>query len=122
MDTARRVPRKFGPDDALRLHQEGRLFLETKLETTFDGLTIVVTHHAPSYKSIRPEFATDPLTAAYVSDLEEIIMRTNLHLWARHASSDYLIGSTRVACNPRGYHRLELNPRFVPELVVEISR
>jgi hypothetical protein len=57
--------------------------LETKLETTFDGLTIVVTHHAPSYKSIRPEFATDPLTAAYVSDLEETMMPTNLHLWAR---------------------------------------
>ena len=33
---------------------------------------------------------------------------------------DYRIGKTRVVCNPRGYAPDELNPRFDPELVVDI--
>jgi Icc-related predicted phosphoesterase len=124
LDAARHVARPFSPDDALRLHQETRLFLESELETTFDGITIVVTHHAPSMKSIHPQFAADLLTAAYVSDLEELIRRTSPHLWVHghvHTSSDYSIGSTRVVCNPRGYHPFELNPQFDPELVVELG-
>lgn len=124
LDNARLVPRPFSPDDALRLHQESRSFLETELETTFEGITIVVTHHAPSMKSIRPQYADDPLTAAYVSDLEELVRRTHPHLWVHghiHASSDYWIGSTRVVCNPRGYHPFEVNPHFDPELVVEVG-
>ena len=65
----------------------------------------------------------DSITAAYASDLEALIERTQPQLWVHghiHTSSDYLIGRTRVVCNPRGYHPSDLNAGFDPELVVEL--
>lgn len=123
LDAVQQEPRRFDPNDALRLHQDSRLFIEAELGARFDGISIVMTHHAPSSRSVPSRFAADPLTAAYVSDLDDLIERTQPHLWVHghlHTSSDYVIGSTRVVCNPRGYYPLELNPNFDPELVVEI--
>jgi Icc-related predicted phosphoesterase len=125
LDTVQQEPRRFDPNDAVRLHQESRLFLGDELEKRFDGITIVMTHHAPSSKSIPTRSANDPLTAAYVSDLDDLIQKTQPHLWVHghlHTSSDYMIGATRIVCNPRGYHPFELNPDFDPELVIEIDR
>ena len=45
-------------------------------------------------------------------------------LWVHghtHDSADYTIGATRVLCNPRGYSGVELNPRFDPNLLVEVE-
>ena len=37
-----------------------------------------------------------------------------------HGSKDYMLGDTRVICNPGGYpHRWE-NPNFIPRLIVEV--
>lgn len=115
--------RRLDPSDALRIHAQTRSFLESELNKPFDGITIVMTHHAPSLNSIRSDFAVDPLAANYVSDLEKLISEWQPALWAHghlHTSSDYRIGGTRVLCNPRGYHPFELNPEFDPELVVDI--
>jgi hypothetical protein len=123
LDTFYQEKRRFEPADALRLHMEARSFLEGELGSHFDGITIVMTHHAPSLKSVPSELAADPLTAAYASDLEELIKRTQPDLWVHghiHMSSDYRIGTTRVVCNPRGYHAFGLNPEFDIELVIEI--
>jgi Icc-related predicted phosphoesterase len=74
---------------------------------------IVVTHHAPSPKSIGEKFAGDNLNPLYASDLEEFIIDLKPALWCHghmHSSSDYLVGSTRVVANPRGYAQ-----PFLPE-------
>jgi predicted phosphodiesterase len=123
LDDFYRETRRFDPNDALRLHRETRSFLEIALGKQFDGVTIVMTHHAPSLKSISTDFASDPLAAAYASNLEDLIERTRPDLWVHghlHTSSDYRIGTTRVVCNPRGYHPSDLNPGFDRELAVEI--
>jgi predicted phosphodiesterase len=115
--------RRLDPSDALRIHEQTRSFLEAELSKPFDGITIVMTHHAPSLKSIRSGFSGDLLAANYVSDLERLISEAQPDLWAHghlHTSSDYRIGRTRVLCNPRGYHPFELNPEFDPELVVDL--
>ncbi|WP_395019317.1 metallophosphoesterase [Dongia sp.] len=120
-----RTERSLTPADCLRLHRESRIYLEQELAKPFDGVTIVMTHHAPSGRSI-PDFRQgDPINAAYASDLEELIERTRPQLWVHghiHSSADYRIGSTRVICNPRGYFPTHLNPSFDPALVVELSR
>jgi len=56
-----------------------------------------------------------------VSDLEGLILASRPALWVHghvHDSHDYRIGSTRIVCNPRGYH--SENPSFDPALVVEV--
>jgi predicted phosphodiesterase len=123
LDSTLYETRKFEPSDALRLHRESHQYLETELSRNFDGVTIVMTHHAPSHRSVVGKFGTDALSANYASNLEELILRTRPNLWVHghlHNSSDYRVGATRVVCNPRGYFPDDLNPTFDPELVVEI--
>ena len=48
-------------------------WLEEKLFEPFDGPTVVVTHHAPSMRSIAPRYEKDLLSAAFASDLDAFI-------------------------------------------------
>ncbi len=120
-----RAERLLTPADCLRLHRESRNYLEQELAKPFDGVTIVMTHHAPSGRSV-PDFRQgDPINTAYASDLEDLIERTRPALWVHghiHSSADYTIGSTRVICNPRGYTPTHLNPDFDPALTVALAR
>jgi Icc-related predicted phosphoesterase len=116
--------RTLVPSDLLPLHGLARSFIERELAKPFDGPTIVLTHHAPSLRSVRAELLVDPLTPAYASDLEPLIGRFQPALWVHghmHSSFDYRIGRTRVVCNPRGYAPSELNPDFDPALVVDLG-
>jgi hypothetical protein len=69
---------------------------------------VVVTHHAPSFKSIHPSYVHDELlNGAYSSDLEQFITdRPDINLWFHghiHHPQDYIIGETKILANPRGY-------------------
>jgi Icc-related predicted phosphoesterase len=87
---------------------------------------VVVTHHAPSFRSIPPEYAGNPLNGAYASSLDDLVRDFGAALWVHghlHSNSDYMIGNTRVVCNPRGYEtkdQSKLNHRFNPELTANI--
>lgn len=76
---------------------------------------IVITHHAPSYGSLHPQYRQNPLNAAFMSSLDNTIKHLNPVLWVHghvHNSFDYMVGDTRIVCNPRGY----LNPQFKQNL------
>jgi len=67
---------------------------------------IVITHHAPSIKSIDPIYDWSPLNSFFVCDMEELILIRKPKIWIHghmHNSSDYMLGDTRVICNPLGY-------------------
>lgn len=69
---------------------------------------VVVGHHAPSKASTHPRYQGDTLmNGAYSSSLDEFILdRPQIKLWTHghtHEPFDYMIGSTRIVCNPRGY-------------------
>lgn len=94
----------FTPQDALRIHQQSRAWLETKLAEEFDGATVVVTHHGPHPNSVHPRYAGSLLNAAFVSDLTPLVARADLWLHGHvHDSFDYTVSGTRVIANPRGY-------------------
>jgi predicted phosphodiesterase len=124
LDGRRHGERLLTPSDCLRLHRESRGYIEQALAQPFDGVSIVMTHHAPSRRSVHGGYRDDRITAAYASDLEALIEQTQPALWVHghiHASSDYRIGATRVVCNPRGYFPSHLNPDFDPALVVALD-
>ena len=115
--------RKFTPQDAARLHTASRGWLASKLAESFDGRTVVVTHHAPSSRSVHPRYARDQLTPAFASSLEMMMDGERAALWVHghmHDAFDYEICGTRVVCNPRGYAPRDLNPDFRPDFVMEI--
>ena len=111
------------PADTRAAHARHRAAIEGVLATLHDGPTVVVTHHAPSRRSIAG--SVEVSDAAFASDLEDLIMRYQPTLWVHghvHQHHDYLIGNTRVLANPRGYEGPDWyeDSGFVEDLVVEI--
>ena len=112
----------FTPGDSWQIHRERRDCLRRMLDEPVAGPTVVVTHHAPSPRSIASKFAGDTLNAAFASDLTDL-MGPQVALWIHghmHNSSDYVERATRVVCNPRGYLPFEPNQNFDPTLIVEV--
>jgi predicted phosphodiesterase len=115
--------RRLRARDTQREHLAARRFLEHALAQPFEGRTVVVTHHAPSDRSISTRFrGPSQLNAAYASDLDAL-MGPAVALWVHghtHESLDYRLTQTRVVCNPRGYIPIEPNAAFAPGLLVEV--
>ena len=83
----------------------------------------MVTHHAPSIRSIADRYKLDPVSAAFASNMDDFILEYQPRLWIHghtHESFDYKIGKTRVVCNPRGYASTEENKRFRPDYTLVV--
>ena len=118
--------------DTLAMHWTDRDWLRRQLAEPFyglsglNGLTVVVTHHAPSIGSVAERYAADGLTPAFVSDLPDEFFAVP-SLWVHghtHTGFDYLRGRCRVVSNPRGYRLRDSsfeNPVFDPALVIELA-
>jgi hypothetical protein len=101
-------------------------WLENRLSEPSAMPTVVITHHAPSRRSIHASLKDAPINAAYIVDLERLFGSERVHLWIHghtHFSFDYFCHGTRVVCNPRGYalNGTEQNRKFDAGLVIEIS-
>jgi hypothetical protein len=83
--------------------------------------TVVVIHHLPHRRSIHPKYNGSDLNPSFASDLSDL-MGPPVSLWIHghtHESFDYVVNSTRVVCNPRGYAPMELNESFDPVFTVD---
>jgi predicted phosphodiesterase len=114
------------PEHWTELHRRHAGWLEQRLAQAHEGPTVVITHHAPSPRSIHPRFAGSPVNASFVSDAERLMGRDRVQLWIHghtHDSFDYEVAGTRVVCNPRGYVRegRQENASFDPGLVIEVA-
>lgn len=114
--------RRFRPADARASHVTSLSWLLARLDTPFDGPTVVVTHHAPSLRSVKPCHHHHPATPAYASDLEWML-DGRVALWIHghtHLCVDYELGGTRVISNQRGYPDDPV-AGFDPARVVELG-
>lgn len=118
----------FTPQDALKLHESAVDFIVKELQKPFEGKTVVLTHHCPHPNSIHPKYRGQKLNAAFASDLGWIMEEYAPELWIHghtHSSMDYMVGKTRVLCNPKGYGPNKFssemeNAEFNPFLIVDI--
>lgn len=114
--------RRLRPIDVCRFHAQSLDWLVKQIKEMQGRKTVVVTHHAPSSRSVPPQFHDDPLNPAFASNLEHLIAGIGVTLWIHghiHHFSDYMLDSTRVIANPRGYPS-ELHTAFNPCLAVEL--
>ncbi len=109
-----------------------KVYIEKTLaERPAGQAAVVITHHAPSPRSLLRYPALTELDHCYTSDLERLCVGDAApSLWLHghiHSNCDYVVGdTTRVVCNPRGYPDRRHasgreNPDFDPCLVVEVE-
>lgn len=116
----------FTPEHAAALCRRNAAWLRQRLDRTWPGRTVVITHHAPSAASIEPRFAGSPLNGCFASHLDDLLDGDRVALWIHghmHHSVDYRLRGTRVVCNPRGYvtdGRSE-NPKFDIDFSVDLA-
>lgn len=122
---------KFLPQHSLRDHGDMRGYLQTCMDNykeakRTDNNIVVVTHHAPSHKSIHPMYANDDLmNGNFASHMDEFILNNpQIQLWIHghmHNEFDYKIGETRVVCNPRGYIQYEERADIFKLITMELK-
>ncbi|WP_293778456.1 metallophosphoesterase [uncultured Oxalicibacterium sp.] len=96
--------RLLNPSDTITLHNLQKAWLEQRIAEPFEGKTIVVTHMAPSIRSISPKYINDLSSAAFASNLDALADKVDVWIHGHtHDSFDYSIGKCRVICNPCGY-------------------
>jgi Icc-related predicted phosphoesterase len=86
--------------------------IKATVESNVTNKYVVIGHHAPSKLSTKPKYQKDVMVnGAYSSDLSEFILdHPQIKVWTHghtHDVFDYMIGGTRIICNPRGYDMYE---------------
>lgn len=96
------------------IHEKTKKFIFENVEKDNDDQkVVVVTHMAPSFKSIAPMYQADGASNYYyASNMDERILNegSNITYWMHghtHFHSDYMIGNVRVLSNARGYVNYE---------------
>lgn len=115
--------RLLTPKDTVRMFKLNVQFIEQQLKRTDVSNKVVITHHAPSSLSEAPAHLNSLLSPAFVSDLESLILKYQPKLWVHghtHHSVDYMLGSTRIISNQRGYPS-ESDATFDPAFFVNIQ-
>lgn len=115
---------RFTPSQMLALHRESKAFFERTLAEPFDGDTVCISHMGPAE-------SVEPGTHSWLygwSDMQHLMTGPQApRYWLHghvHRSFDYVIGDTRVICNPRGYPApggTRENPDFDPTLTIEVG-
>jgi len=107
-------PARFTPEDTVQDHKKMLQYIQVTTDMLGKNTNkyVVVGHHAPSKASTHPRYKEEVLmNGAYSSRLDQFILdNPQIKLWTHghtHEEFDYMIGSTRVVCNPRGYINYE---------------
>jgi DNA repair exonuclease SbcCD nuclease subunit len=104
-------------------HMESKEWLKQTLPAYKKA--VVVGHMGPTPQSIHPHYKDDyHINGAYSSNLSDFILdHPQIKLWTHghtHHAVQYMVGSTLVACNPRGYEGYEPDSGWDKELVIEV--
>jgi hypothetical protein len=102
----------FTPELSVQEHKATLQYIGEVVDSEPSRKFVVVGHHAPCKLSTKPQYEKDvEVNGAYSSDLSEFILdRPQIKVWTHghtHHNFDYMVGSTRVVANPRGYHKYE---------------
>ena len=113
-------------DVAVR-HDRTLAYIKLIVQEHKDKKCVVVGHHSPSFQSVHEIYKTEYLmNGGYHSDLSEFILdHPQIKLWTHghtHHPFDYVIGETRIVCNPRGYEAdgYSEGTGWDPEKVIEV--
>jgi hypothetical protein len=126
---ASRHGRPFDAEAVRVLGLECRAWLEAALAASPAGRwdkTVVVTHFAPSQRSMDPRYGPQPTTASFCNADDDLIPRADLWLHGHlHCRFDYRVDRpgrlpTRVVCQARGLEKKGETDGYRPEMLLSV--
>lgn len=113
--------------DVVIRHEKTLGYIEHIVQEYKDKKCVVVGHHSPSFQSVSKMYKDQKLmNGGFHSELSEFILdHPQIKLWTHghtHQPFDYMIGETRIVCNPRGYesHSYSEDTGWNPNILLEI--
>jgi Icc-related predicted phosphoesterase len=105
---AKNLYHKLTPEHTAEIHHKTLQFFRTMLSEHRDKPFVVITHHAPSFSSVNEKYLYDPtMNGGYASNMDEFILdHPQIKYWFHghmHDPVNFMIGTTQVVSNPRGY-------------------
>jgi hypothetical protein len=113
------------PIDTVVRHKQTLDYIGLIVDDHKDKKCVVVGHHSPSFLSTHMIYQDETLmNGCYHSSLEDFILdRPQIKLWTHghtHYCFDYVVGETRIVCNPRGYEGHEPDSGWDKTKFIEI--
>ncbi|MDR3049867.1 MAG: metallophosphoesterase [Elusimicrobiota bacterium] len=115
------------PRHCLKMFENSMRFIQKAYDEFADSgkKIILMVHHGISPKSIDSDYIFDDINCAYITDLENYILKnlpklsliTHGHI---HKVLNFKIGKIPVICNPRGYETQNQKTGYDKNLIVEI--
>lgn len=93
---------------------------ETHINLKDDQKLFVISHFAPSIKSVTPGYENSAINPYFCNNLDDLIVGMKPIVWVHghtHSMHDYMIGDTKVLCNPRGYPREMDHIVYTPKII-----
>ncbi len=101
-------------------HDQAVTWLSKELSREFDGKTMVVTHHVPTFLGVPDHYRDDLSSAAFASNLDRLFPFVDTWVCGHtHTASDFQVGRCRVVINPRG-RTLDGQNGFDPNQIIGI--
>tara|TARA_R110002050_G_scaffold57423_5_gene129132 strand:+ start:37180 stop:37842 length:663 start_codon:yes stop_codon:yes gene_type:complete len=111
----------FKTSDAFMIHLQSKAWLNAKLDESFDGKTVVVTHHGPSLCCQHPFFDDNEIAAGFLSNCDALVAKADVWIYGHtHPNIDIKIGNCRLVSNQVGYPNEKLPIPFRAEWLFEI--
>ena len=116
---------RFSADLFNQLHSDCLNFIKPELERAFDGKTIVVSHHMPTFMNYPPKFKGDVLNEAFAVELSELIEVSRPDYWIfGHLHGDipaFKLGETHLLTNQLGYVKYNEHAAFSNDTCINLD-
>lgn len=101
------IYKKITPETLLKEHYRTKNYIIDNATKNYPQQKLwVITHHLPSFLSLKDANRNHIENGYYASSLESIIQNKEIDVWVHghnHEKVDYFILKTRILANPRGY-------------------
>lgn len=97
----------FLPEHSNQFHRESLDFIKSVMKNEFDGKSIIVTHHAPTFMNFPEKYKSSRINEAFATELYYLIEELGADYWiyghVHRNVQDFKIGSTVITTNQLGY-------------------
>jgi len=115
---------RFTAQDFNQLHTNSLAFIENEVNNKKEGITVVVTHHVPTFFQYPEKFKGSLISEGFATELFTLIESSNVDYWIyghHHCNvPEFSIGNTRLITNQLGYVEYKEHKLFKEDGWVEL--